>query len=78
MTEFVKKRVVKGANVYTDGSYVYDNVGNLGYKHETVIHSRGQYVRQSAVYSPAKKQYVQKVITTNGIESFWANGETRV
>ena len=72
MTEFVKKRVVKGADVYTDGSYVYDNVGALGYKHETVIHSRGQYVRQSAVYSPAKKQYVQKVITTNGIESFWA------
>ncbi len=42
--------------VYTDGSRIYWNLH--GFDHESVIHSRGEYVRGD--------------VHTNGMESFWA------
>jgi len=51
---FVEHRVLSDAMVYTDGASVYRNRRN----HESVSHSRGEYVRGS--------------VHTNGIESFWS------
>ena len=44
--------------LHTDASPVYGDVKTLGYNHEFVNHSAGEFVRQ--------------MVTTNGIESFWA------
>lgn len=52
----IKKSVRKGAIVYTDDHRAYQ--GLLGYKHEAVRHSVGEYVKD--------------MVSTNGIESFWA------
>ena len=53
---FVGKNVETGATVYTDEHLSY--TGMTGYKHESVNHSVGEYVREMA--------------HTNGIESFWS------
>ena len=58
MWRFIKDRTHTGIKVYTDGSHVYDHLRFSAYRHEKVIHSRGEYVRGD--------------VTTNGIESFWA------
>ena len=54
----IVKHVDPGATVYTDGHRSYENLGYLGYPHESVEHSRGEYVRDDA--------------HTNSIESVWA------
>ena len=53
---FVRETAKPGASVYTDDAAAYRGMG--GFKHESVNHSAGEYVRQQA--------------HTNGIESFWA------
>ncbi|MDE2831132.1 MAG: IS1595 family transposase [Gemmatimonadota bacterium] len=53
---FIRLRVRNGSKVYTDGSYVYDDLNFV--EHGKVIHSHGQYVDGD--------------ITTNSIESVWA------
>lgn len=53
---FIKENVVLGSTLYTDDHKSY--LGLDGYKHESVNHSVGEYVRGQA--------------HTNGIESFWA------
>ena len=52
----VKENVKPGATVYTDEWIGYRNLD--GYKHETVNHSAGEYVKWMA--------------STNGLESFWS------
>ena len=47
-----------GSTVYTDGQPAYQVLESYGYKHDWVNHSI--------------KQYVNGLVTTNGIESFWA------
>lgn len=54
--QFIADNVRLGSVVYTDDHRSYNDL--LGYEHESVNHSRGEYVRG--------------VIHTNGIESFWA------
>ena len=54
--EFIKANVAHGNIVYTDEARAYN--GLVGYEHETVNHSAGEYVRAMA--------------HTNGVESFWA------
>ena len=55
MQAFVNRHAHEDATIYTDGAsaYIGDRV-----KHETVAHTRGEYVRGD--------------VHTNGIESFWA------
>ena len=53
---FVRETAKPGASVFTDDAAAYRGMG--GFKHESVNHSAGEYVRQQA--------------HTNGIESFWA------
>jgi len=53
---FISANVQAGAKVYTDGFTGYTGLKN--YKHETVNHSGGEYVRGD--------------VHTNSIESFWA------
>ena len=52
---FVSRHVVWGSTVYTDAAHAYRNIP---YRHESVTHSAGEYVRGEA--------------STNSIESFWA------
>ncbi len=52
---FVKDNVEPGATVYTDEARAY---GGMPFKHESVNHGAGEYVKKQA--------------HTNGIESFWA------
>ena len=55
---FATQTVKPGATIYTDGDTAYQGLDGLGYGHETVVHSTGEYVREMA--------------HTNGIESFWS------
>lgn len=52
----IVENVKRGSTIYTDGLQAYN--GLPGYRHESVSHSTGEYVRGMA--------------HTNGIESFWA------
>lgn len=55
---FVNRHVQVGSTVHTDESAIYNRVGGLLYKHESINHSAGEYVRGD--------------VTTNGIESVFA------
>ena len=50
--------VASGTTVYTDEHKSYSGIDKLGFKHESVHHSIGEYVKGEA--------------HTNGVESFWA------
>lgn len=54
----VTENVDKSAHVITDDAGVYRKLVRIGYKHDSVKHSRKEYVRGD--------------IHTNSIESFWA------
>ena len=53
---FIRTHVIPGSNVYTDEAIAYR--GLIDYRHESVKHKVGEYVRQQ--------------VHTNGIESFWS------
>ena len=55
---FIKENVSKGAIVMTDEYLGYHSLNDLGYVHQTVKHSAGEYVRGN--------------VHTNGIENFWS------
>ncbi|MYI35697.1 MAG: IS1595 family transposase [Acidimicrobiaceae bacterium] len=57
LANFVHENVEAGATVYTDDHQGYKRLGET-YRHETVKHSVGEYVREQ--------------VHTNGMESFWA------
>ena len=54
----IQKNVTKRAMVYTDEYPIYNGIDDLGYRHEEVNHSIGQYVNGNA--------------STNTIEGFWS------
>ena len=55
---FANRHVQVGSTIHTDESAIYNRVGGLLYKHETINHGAGEYVRGD--------------VTTNGIESVFA------
>lgn len=55
---FIKANVIQGSNLMTDEYRSYNNATKEGYKHETINHSR--------------KQYVSGNIHVNTIEGFWS------
>lgn len=55
---FVHRNVQVGSTIHTDESAIYPRVGGLLYKHESINHSAGEYVRGD--------------VTTNGVESVFA------
>jgi len=55
--DFVRRSASPGACVFTDGFHYYRSLAALGYRHESVDHNAGEYVRG--------------VVHTNGIEGFW-------
>ena len=55
---FTHRHVQVGSTVHTDESGIYSRVGGLLYRHETINHGAGEYVRGD--------------VTTNGIESVFA------
>jgi len=55
---FVHRHVQVGSTVHTDEAGIYARVGGLLYKHESINHSAGEYVRGD--------------VTTNGVESVFA------
>lgn len=56
LKKFIDENIEKDFNIYTDSFKGYKNLN--GYKHDSVKHSVGEYVKGKA--------------HTNGIESFWA------
>ena len=60
LVPFVENRTAPGSTVYTDEAPAYAALPNIfnRFRHETVNHSAGEYVRGHA--------------HTNGVESFWA------
>ena len=58
LTSEVVRHVAEGAYVCTDEHGAYQELNQLGYRHQPVNHSAGEYVKQGA--------------HTNGIESVWA------
>lgn len=59
LTGYIKANVAEGAFVTTDEHAGYRGLRSDGYKHFSVNHTRGEYVRDYCIH-------------TNGIESFWA------
>ena len=57
-TGFAYRNVEAGAEIHTDESAIYNRLGGLIYKHETINHGLGEYTRGH--------------VTTNGIESVFA------
>ena len=55
---FTHRHVQVGSTIHTDESAIYNRVGGLLYKHESINHGDGEYVRGD--------------VTTNGIESVFA------
>lgn len=55
---FAYRNVEAGSTIHTDESAIYNRLGGLIYKHETINHGLGEYVRGN--------------VTTNGIESVFA------
>jgi len=55
---FAHRHVQVGSTIHTDESAIYNRVGGLLYKHESINHGAGEYVRGD--------------VTTNGIESVFA------
>ncbi|MEX0991077.1 MAG: IS1595 family transposase [Actinomycetota bacterium] len=53
-----KERILPSSTVYTDESYAYRDLGDLGYRHDRVNHAQGVYVSGN--------------VHTNTIEGFWA------
>lgn len=58
LTEAIMDWVQPGSIVHSDSYPGYNGLLDPGYEHESVNHSKGEYVRGD--------------VTTNGIESFWA------
>jgi transposase-like protein len=54
----IARNVLRGSRVATDEASSFSNVGFLGYRHATVNHREGEYVRGP--------------VHTNTIEAFWA------
>jgi hypothetical protein len=54
----IHHHVEVGSTLHTDTAGVYNDVGGLFFKHETVNHGAGEYARGD--------------VTVNGIESAWA------
>jgi transposase-like protein len=54
---FVEETIVKGSRIFTDGFPYYRDLKTLGYRHESIDHNAGEYVRGD--------------VHTNGIEGFW-------
>lgn len=55
---FTHRHVQVGSTIHTDEGAIYSRVGGLLYKHESINHGAGEYVRGD--------------VTTNGIESVFA------
>jgi transposase-like protein len=55
----VRRHVVRGAEVHTDGGYCYDSLYRHGFRHHSVNHNVGEYVTQSGTH-------------VQTIEGFWA------
>ena len=47
-----------GSTIHTDENRIYNGLEEIGYRHETINHSHGEYVRDG--------------VTTNSIEAVWA------
>ncbi len=56
--KMIKETVTDGSTVYTDENRGYSGLNKKGYKHKTVNHGVGEYIKEQA--------------HTNGIESFWS------
>jgi transposase len=54
----LRASIATGTTIYTDQANVYANLNKMDYKHDRVVHSKGEYVR-GQVY-------------TNTIEGFWS------
>jgi hypothetical protein len=64
----IERQVEKGAMIYSDEARQYLTLKSIGYEHEAVNHSAGEYVRRCS----SAKSFVDRMATTNGIESVWA------
>ena len=58
LQKMVKRAVKEGSTVYTDNNMGYKGLAKKNYKHESVNHSVGEYIKDQA--------------HTNGVESFWS------
>ena len=56
--QIIVENVEEGSTVYTDDAKAYSGLDKLGFEHETVKHSVGEYVKEQA--------------HINGMESFWS------
>ncbi len=58
LQNMIKETVQDGSTIYTDENLGYSGLNKKGYKHKTVNHGVGEYIKEQA--------------HTNGMESFWS------
>jgi transposase-like protein len=71
----IENQVEKGAMIYSDEARQYLTLKEHGYKHESINHSIGEYVKHKDKRKGKRgsaKKIVDEMATTNGIESVWA------
>ena len=61
----IRRYVERGSKVYTDEYDIYTDLEELGYKHKTVCHSKGEYARDED-----KDGFYE--VHVNTIEGFWS------
>jgi transposase-like protein len=66
----VRQNIARESRLHTDESKFYVNVGKEFKAHETVTHSRGEYVRESNLISI--KDGVKHKVHTNTVEGFFS------
>ena len=57
----LQRWVAKGSTVYTDGLRAYVRIKNMGYKHDHVKHSAGQWVKETGQHS----------VHTQSVDGLW-------
>lgn len=61
----INKFVASGSTVYTDEYNIYDHLGQQGYHHKTVCHSKGEYARDEDADGFHE-------VHVNTMEGFWS------
>ena len=59
----IQQVIMQGSTIYSDSARIYDNLGQIGYTHESVNHTE-EFVRPGAIH-------------TNTMEGFWGNSKAK-
>jgi len=71
LQDIIKGKIVLESEIYTDTWGSYRGLNKQGYRHRTINHDAGEYVRVEETQTPKHKNTAYRKIHINGIEGFW-------